>query len=179
MSQKIIAIRYAKALFVLACKENKESIIEAELAKLIEVLDENKKIKGFLDNPVFRSEDKQKIIKELWNKSFSSLLFDFIELLIDKRRFYLIGSIYKEYNLLFMEKNKNIIAQVESAVPLSGDIIKKIESVLSKFLSMNVISKESLNPALLAGIRIKINDEIIDGSAAGRLKELKEQLKTI
>lgn len=68
------------------------------------------------------------------------------------------------------------VATVRSAVPLSAPQLARLEKALSarygRALSINVI----VDPALIGGLRIAIGDDVIDGSVATRLSDLRLQI---
>lgn len=64
------------------------------------------------------------------------------------------------------------IAEVTSALPLTGDEQK---SVKKSFNAKEVTFK--VDPAILGGLVVKIGDKVLDGSVAGKLEGLRQNLK--
>ena len=67
-------------------------------------------------------------------------------------------------------------AQVESAVALSPELRAKVQAGLTKTYGPNLNTTFVENPALLAGLRIKVGSDVYDGTIQGRLTELQENL---
>ncbi len=68
-------------------------------------------------------------------------------------------------------------AVVESAVKLSEAICAKIHSDLKLRYGQEIDIQFTLNPDLLAGVRIRIGNDVWDGSVRGRLARLNEEFQ--
>ncbi|MBI2331534.1 MAG: F0F1 ATP synthase subunit B [Chloroflexi bacterium] len=67
---------------------------------------------------------------------------------------------------------KGEVAEVTSALPLNSD---EMETVKKNFGAKDVTFK--VNPAILGGLVVKIGDKVLDGSVAGKLEGLRQNLK--
>ena len=61
---------------------------------------------------------------------------------------------------------------VESAVALDAAESQKVEAGLAKYHGSNLTIEYKTNPELLGGLRIKVGDDVLDGSVQGRLDRL-------
>lgn len=61
---------------------------------------------------------------------------------------------------------------VESAVSLDANERQKVEAGLAKDHGSNLTIEYKINPELLGGLRIKVGDDVLDGSVQGRLDRL-------
>ncbi|QTN32405.1 F0F1 ATP synthase subunit delta [Akkermansiaceae bacterium] len=61
---------------------------------------------------------------------------------------------------------------VESATVLSANDGQRIATDLAKQYGSNLNIQFKTNPDLLGGLRIKVGDDVLDGSVAGRLDRL-------
>ena len=62
---------------------------------------------------------------------------------------------------------------MKSAASLSEEEVARLKATLEKKLNKKVDFVLSVDSDLIAGIRMKINDQIIDNSARGKLERLK------
>ena len=67
-------------------------------------------------------------------------------------------------------------ALVESAVPLPSGMRDGITTHLEDAYGQHTMTTFALNPALLAGIRIRVGSQIVDGSVQARLAALEAGL---
>jgi len=68
------------------------------------------------------------------------------------------------------------LALVESATPLAASMRDQILAGLSKVYGIALHTSFSENPALVAGVRIKVGSDVYDGSLRGRLAALAARL---
>jgi len=68
------------------------------------------------------------------------------------------------------------IATVETAQPLTDDQASRLRSALSRQLGREVTLNMIVNPAVLGGVRVSVGDEVIEGTVAGRLSDVRRNL---
>jgi len=67
-------------------------------------------------------------------------------------------------------------AEVTSALPLSDDEKNTIRHDLAKTLSANGDIQFKVDPGILGGLVIRVDDRIVDGSVAGQLEGMRQEL---
>ncbi|OGY23867.1 MAG: ATP synthase F1 subunit delta [Candidatus Woykebacteria bacterium RBG_13_40_7b] len=85
-------------------------------------------------------------------------------------------SVFKGYVKLLRNKYKYQTAFVESAINLPKSDLAQILRNLSKSFKSDLNLESKINPDLLAGIKIKIGDTVLDYSIAGQLQNLRTSL---
>ena len=96
-------------------------------------------------------------------------------LVTEKPRHYV--EVLKDYqNLIRLEIQKRR-ATVESAVDIDQGLKEKIAANLRSRYGDDVTVNYKLNPNLLGGLRIKIGDDVWDGSVRQRLNRLQQQFQ--
>ncbi|WP_353827421.1 F0F1 ATP synthase subunit delta [Agromyces sp. SYSU T0242] len=68
------------------------------------------------------------------------------------------------------------VATVTSAVALSDDQITRLERTLGARAGRRVRFDAIVDPDVLGGVRVQIGDDVIDGSVASRLSDLRQKL---
>ena len=66
-------------------------------------------------------------------------------------------------------------AEVDSAAPLPADVRAGIEAGLSRLYGPDVATAFAEDPALIAGVRIKVGSDVYDGSVKGNLAALESR----
>ncbi len=172
---KKVASRYAVALFELAMEQNKVDEYRAQFSWLEKVFDDGMVFSFFSSVKIDASKKKQ-VLTSIIKEHVDTYVFNFLLLLIDKRRMGLIKTIAKEFHSL-CNQHKNIEEGIVYSIrKLSIQEIKDIETAVGKQLGCQVELKNHLNPRLLAGVRIVIGDTVIDGSMQAKMTQLKTQL---
>jgi len=63
-------------------------------------------------------------------------------------------------------------AEVEHAGPIADATLKSIEAAMTKKYARTVTASAKANPALLAGLRIRVGSDVYESSVAGQLATL-------
>ncbi len=73
-------------------------------------------------------------------------------------------------------RQEQLVAEVESALPLTVEETNRLTAGLARIYGRAISVHVMVNPALGGGLRVRVGDEVIDGSVAGRLEELRRRL---
>jgi F-type H+-transporting ATPase subunit delta len=95
-------------------------------------------------------------------------------LLAEKPRHYVDA--LKDYQRLIRLETEKRHAVIESATQLNSALANQIVTNLRRRYGDDLTTEFRTNPDLLGGLRIKIGDDVWDGSVKNRLRKLQEQL---
>lgn len=98
----------------------------------------------------------------------------FLKIIVAHKRFYLAAEIEREIQNCLDARAGVKRVEVQTAAAPQKD--EALESALSKFFNAKIAAEYQQEPALLAGLKIRQGDILIDGSAAGRIQRLKQNL---
>lgn len=171
-----IAKNYCEALFSLALEEDQLKEYNEQLSLIETCLKENRDFKAVLNHPKIKKEEKKAMLRTVFQNSVSVTVLNFMQLLIDKTRFMQMEEIIHEFHKSYHKAMNIQVVYVKSAVALEEEQKQALEQKLEKELAKKVECVYRVDPDLLAGMRVKINDKIYDNSAAGRLQRLKKQV---
>ncbi|HAA89098.1 MAG: ATP synthase subunit delta [Thermoanaerobacterales bacterium 50_218] len=176
MIHKVVARRYAEALFEVASEQQNLDQVLEDLRLVVEFLRVSPELKQLLEHQKLSFGKKKEIIRELWGNKVSDVVLIFLELLVDKRRERYLEAIYEVYQELLRSTRNIVLAEVKTAFPLEEEDKKELIDVLEKLTRKKVELEVSVDPELIGGIVVKIGDRIFDGSIAKRLELLKAHL---
>lgn len=80
------------------------------------------------------------------------------------------------YLQLAAEQRRRAIAEVTVARPLTDVQAARLRAALSAQVGREVTLQVNVDPAVLGGVRVKLGDEVIEGTVAGRLHAAERQL---
>jgi F-type H+-transporting ATPase subunit delta len=86
-----------------------------------------------------------------------------------------LGVLSHFQRLLRLERDRHT-AVVQSATPLSGDLRDTVQAGLTRVYGPGLATSFEHNPALIAGMRIKVGSDVYDGSVQARLAALETRL---
>lgn len=177
MIETPIVKRYVEALFAVAKKNNKVDLIFDDLNLISDTYNKNFNFEKVLSTPVIALETKKNILFDLFFDKVDRFTFNFLCLIIDKRREKIIGAVASEYEKLMFEDKNMVSAVVESVIPLGDaelEIIRRsLEANTDKYV---LISKNVINKSIIGGVRVTLGDNVFDGSISARIRDLKEIL---
>ncbi|MBQ2897014.1 MAG: ATP synthase F1 subunit delta [Clostridia bacterium] len=170
-------IEYAQALFAIA-KENNSILEYSECLKEIsDIVEENAEYTEFLDSPAIPLLKRLDAVDEAFKDKMPEHIVSFLKVLINNGRIRALKECIEEFMKLEMLESNALNVCVYSSVPLSEEqkekLIKKLENKYKK----TVDATFSEDKSLISGIKIVIEDEVLDGSIKKRLKNLKEVIK--
>ena len=169
----LIAERYSDALISIAEQgELTYDKICAELMLIRETLDQSKDLSEILVNPIVSIENKKEIIDKVFTGEINVLILNFLKVLIDKNRFDAFEDIFEFFNKSIDKINNLKRVQVTSAIEMSEELKNKLKSKLEAKLHASVIIEPDVNPEIIAGLVIKIEDNVIDMSLKHKLENL-------
>lgn len=126
------------------------------------------------------TKEARQLSRQLFRLSFTENKLDRVKVtsivqtvLAEKPRHYL-GALEAYQRLLRLEIAKRH-AVIESANSLSGPISSSIVNSLKQKYGDDVTTEFKVNPDLIAGVRIRIGSDVVDGSVRSRLIRLQEQ----
>jgi F-type H+-transporting ATPase subunit delta len=170
--EKLISKKYADALAEVRLSQ--EIIYDLKLIQ--SSLEDSAELKNSLSNPGIKIDIKIKIIKEIFESKISHETLNLLLLLLKKRRMNLATSLLEFYRENFYKKEDIELAELETARKLEENELIEIKQVLEKTFNKSIELSETINEDLLAGMRVKISNKIIDSSLKTKLKQMKTLL---
>ena len=170
-----IAGRYAEALFELS-KENNTTEERKEEAQVI--LDQWKtypELSVFFRAVKITDQEKKDAIDRIF-ASFLPETRSFLKLLIDKDRMYYVRDILKEFIKLANQELGIETAVVASARKLDADQMTRIREALEKKTGHRVYLENTVDPSLIAGIKVTTGNTVTDVTVAHQIRGMKEAL---
>ena len=105
------------------------------------------------------------------------VIADFARYIYKERKLKLADKIVEQFGKIYNQKKGIIEAEVVSMSKLEGSQVHKVKSfVKEKYQAKEVVLKNVVDGNIKGGMIIRVGDEVVDGSVAGRLEELKKKL---
>lgn len=171
----IAAKSYSDALFSLGLEENKLDEYKQDILFIDETLKAYPDLMRVLTHPKIHKEEKKQTLETVFKDEIQHMVLNFSKLLIDKSRFQNFHDITKAFVKEYNRVNQIEVAYVKSAKELDETDLVRLQAMLEKKLQKKVELKVTQDPSLLAGIRIKINDTVLEYSAKNRIENLKRR----
>jgi F-type H+-transporting ATPase subunit delta len=150
----------------------------SELLSVKGVFRDNPELESFLDNPAVMHSEKISMIDKVFTTDFSEETRNFLKLLLGKGRMGLFHDIV-EYARIKYSHGKEVDAVVSASYPLDTDVLESVKSALEKSLHKKLHLYSNLDTDLLGGIRVTVDNIVLDGSVKKRLEDLRGKLMAV
>lgn len=171
-----IARPYAEAAFDLARDANALPVW-SEMLRLAADVAADERMHAALASPKLTAGDKEALFLSICGERLSPEGRNFVRVLIEAERIDLLPQIRE----LFEERKNDVEgtakARIESAFPLDAGELASLTTALEKRFGRKIEATVDVNPSLLGGARISVGDTVIDGSVAGKLVLMGQQLR--
>ena len=175
-----VAERYASAFFDLARDERSIEPVEAELATVMQLLDENADFRRLIESPVFSVDEQERAIAAVAGKmGIGGLTLNFLRLIARNRRLFALPGMIRGFREMAARHRGEATAEVTSAQALNEEQISALKKALKEKLGKDVTLETRVNPAILGGLIVKVGSRMIDTSLRTRLMAVKMQLKEV
>ena len=173
-----VSKRYAKALLSLGQEDGNFGRYGKDLEDFSLFCQDHTEVIDVIANQIFPLEDRRKILNVLLEKSpYSSVIKNFLNLLLDKNRIGAIHQITDHYEKLTDEISNIARAEIVTPRPLREDAQKSLEKVLGELTSKTIKVEVKEDERLIGGIVVKIGDLVLDGSVKAQLEGFNESLQ--
>jgi F-type H+-transporting ATPase subunit delta len=172
-----VAERYAQAIFELGVETGGVTALIEDFRRLAELYDGSAELRKIMNNPLVPEADRLATVNELSDRlGLTDLAKNAAGLLTRRKRMYAVSGIAKELDRLSDRRAGIVRATVVSAEPLTDWFAEKLTEELKNMTGRRIVLDRRHDPELLAGLIIRIGDQVIDGSARTKLAELSAHL---
>lgn len=172
-----VAAPYAQALLSIAKSKDSVDAISQVASDLLDLLQESAGLSDFLTNPIANAEAKKGVINQVLGDSANEQMRNFLLLLVDKDRIYLIEPILKQFQAQVRELKQTVLAEVTSAVELSDEQKETVRQKVQGITQAKAVDlKTNVDPDLIGGVIIQIGSQVLDASLRGQLRRISLQL---
>lgn len=176
MNYSKIAVRYAKAVFLLAEEKKQLKEIANDMDSLLKIEKEIPEILDLYNNPVLSATEKKKVMAEMFSKLYNETTMRFIDLVIENRREQHISGVARNYLKRYREYLGIKNAILTTAVTIDDAKRDEIIDIVKKAYNAEVELESKENTDLIGGFVLQVDDIQFDASISTQLKNLKQEL---
>jgi F-type H+-transporting ATPase subunit delta len=174
---RLLATRYASALFDKAAAEKALDAVQADLAQLARFAAESQEFGRFLTSPLVQTHAAERALGAILKRiNAHAITGQFVLLLAENRRLGLLPVVSERFGEMLLESRGELVAEVESAAPVDDATQQKISAALAKSTGKKVHLKLRQNAGLLGGLIVYFSGKRLDLSLAGQLDRLQHAL---
>jgi len=176
MIESQVARRYATALFRTAKKVDQVNRILEDTKAIADLLRKDPNLKKFLEAPQILDQYKKELFTSAFEHLISEALFSFLILALEKHRIEYFLAMAEEYERLVKEDQGILQAHVITARALDRAFASRLKEELEKNTGKRIEMILVVEPEIIGGIIVILENKIIDKSIRHQLDELKEEM---
>lgn len=174
MSNSLVAIRYARAIWDLARSKKAEADVLRDMVSVEDTLKDSPDLNAVLRDPTIQGEIKKQVLLNIWKDSHT-ITQGLFETLKANGRLSLLDEVASGYRELHGSGLMQDQATVYSASPLGPEVLDQIGKKLQTISQKQIVVSNEIRPELIGGFVIRWGDMRYDASVSQQLSSLKRE----
>jgi len=176
MQNPRLASRYAKSLLDLAVEQNSLEATLKDVQLLDGICQQNRDFANMLRSPIIKADKKLSIINAIFHDRISKVTQAFVNLLINKSREANLPEIARAFIAQYKEMKNIRTVKLTTAVTIDDSIKEAIRKKVSSGMPNSSIELNTeVNPELIGGFVLEMEDKLFDVSVRRDLNDIKAQ----
>ncbi|MBU4485113.1 ATP synthase F1 subunit delta [bacterium] len=171
---RLLAKKYARAIYMLSHDTESFDKLCEDLTKLIEIWEKVDGFKGMIGDfripKSLRLETMARIAKKV---NLDQNLRNLTCLLIEKHHFCFLKEIAIASRNLLEASRHEMRVSVITAKEIEKDLKNEIENILTRAVQKNVKIENKIDASMIGGIKLKFNSKVFDGSVEKELEKMR------
>ncbi len=178
MNQGLIPNRYAKALLEYAAENGKDKHVFTLMGNLAAAYESQPDLLKVMANPFVPAADKARLLTTASGATADdTVMQSFIHLLTENNRLDAARDIALAYMKLYRKAHGIRLVTVTSAAPMAKAEEERLKKLITAQLGGDTMDYKSvIDPDLIGGFVVNIDNEKLDASVANELKQLRLKL---
>lgn len=169
---------YATSLFELTAASGQAEAILGELEDILESARADKAFGEFLSSRVINAERRSASLSKIFEDKASPITLNFLRVLNDKDRLAHLPAITAAFDEKVQESYGRVEIDVFTASAMDAATLADVKARLSAAIGKDAVVHPYTDTAMVGGIKLRIGDQLIDGSVQSQLRQLKDKLTT-
>jgi F-type H+-transporting ATPase subunit delta len=169
---------YARSLYELAEEAGgHDKILEIadEIEQVCELAVGDRSFREFLGSPIVDRGRRGDALRNIFRERVTDLVLRFLLVLNDRGRLGHLEAIGDAYTRLVQEAFGRVEVDVFTPGALEPDQVETLKQRIQTILGKEPVMYTYTEPAMIGGVKLRIGDQLIDGSVAARLKHIRRQ----
>ena len=174
----MVKSEFGRALYMLAQELGTVEEIKLDLTDCIKIFEASPEYAVILDTPAISKAEKLALIDEAF-KPMNESIVSLLKILSEKHSVASFKDVFKTYISLYNEGMGIMEVEVVSAIPLSDSQLCALKERLDKITGKACIIKNTVDPSILGGIKLRYEGTQIDASIKTRLDGFASSLRNV
>lgn len=167
---------YGQALLEMAIESDRLDAVAEELAQLGELCANDPELMRLLGSQVLGVDERGEALDRIFNGRVSDLVYRFLRVVNTKDRLGFLPGIIRAFASLYSVKKGIVEVDIYVADRLDSAKLESIAAGISKAVGREVVPHQHVENHLIGGLKLRIGDQLIDGSVVTQLKLLQYKM---
>jgi len=173
-----VADVYAEALLGEAERRVEADELAEQFGVLVERVRSDKDLAAFLDSAIIGEDQRRESLRRMFGQErLMELLLRLLLVLNNRGRLGVLAAVYEAYCQKLDALRGRQKVRVTTAVALSTDQRRQIQTAISRYIGRQAVLVEQVEPELVGGLMVEVDDRRIDGSVRRQLDDLNKQIR--
>jgi F-type H+-transporting ATPase subunit delta len=150
--------------------------IEAELFAFETAVRSDAGLELALGTKLGSPDQKGQLVERLMAGKASAQTIQILSSLVQQPRGRRIGELVRDASRIVAEQSDKLVAIVTTAAPLSDGQAARVARGVAERYGRDITVNQVVDPAVVGGVRVQVGGDVIDGTVATRLADLRLQL---
>jgi len=172
---------YARSLYELAeAAGGRDKIVEIadEIEQVCDLARGDRGFREFLGSPIIDRGRRADALRGIFRERVTDLMLRFMLVLNDRRRLGHLEAIGNAYDQLVHEAFGRVEVDLFTPAPLEPAQLDAIKQRIGAALGKEPVVYAYTDSSMIGGLKLRIGDQLIDGSVAARLRRLRHRFLT-
>lgn len=171
-----LASRYAKSILDLAVETGQLETVLKDMKVMKSAVEDSRELEMLLQSPIINADKKKSILQAVFGSSLSTLTMNFINLMVSKGREANLAPVADAFESLYNQREGIQKVQVITATAMNDEVRQLIESKAAQLApGKKIVLNTSIDPELIGGFIIEVEDKRYDASVRKELNDIKKQ----
>lgn len=175
-----IASVYARSLLEVCDAKGGDSAAEsasAELRELAEIIRADKRFAEFLRTPIVGDASRKASLEKILSGKVSDLVFRFAMVVCDHGRAGRLADIADAFDALLQERLGRVEVDMYTVDGAASDeVLATVRERVKDAFGKDPVLHQYADPSMIGGVKLRIGDQLIDGSVATQLRSMRESV---
>ncbi len=176
-----LSVVYARSLYELAQEAGgRDKILEIadEIEQVCELARGGRGFREFLGSPIIDRGRRADALRSIFRERVTDLMLRYLLVLNDRGRLGHLEAIGNAYDQLVHEAFGRVEVDLFTPAPLDPAQLETITQRIGTALGKEPVVYAYTDPSMIGGLKLRIGDQLIDGSVAARLRRMRQRFLT-
>ena len=175
---KNAAKAYADALFMLAEELSETDKVREDILIVSKVISDNPEYLSVIDSPALPRDERTAMVDAAFGTLNKNLL-NLVKILTEKRCAYLLPKVFDGYFAAYDLSRGIERVEAITPIPLTEAQTERLVAKLEKITGKQIIVRNTHDPALLGGMKLRYMGVQLDGSVRSKLDRFAKELSEL